>query len=89
MAYESKLRAAGYTIANYQSGSTPVTAGTSSGSTATTVTVSGASFDASDAQWTIQVLSGHTSSIQGTGLNTGEFAIDLVVVPTSSTTTAP
>ena len=88
MAYESKLRAAGYTISNYQSGSTPVTAGTGSGSTATTVTVSGAAFDASDSRWTIQVLSGNTSSIQGTGLKPGEFAIDLVVAPTSSTTTS-
>ncbi len=88
MAYESKLRAAGFTITNYQAGSTPVTSATGSGSTSTTVTLSGATFQAGDPQWTVQVVSGNTSSIQGTGLKTGEFAIDLIVVPASSTTTS-
>jgi hypothetical protein len=87
-AYQSKLSAAGYAITNTHSGSTPVTAATDSGSTATTVTVTGVSFQASDPQWTIQVVSGNTSSIRGTVLKAGEFAISLVVGPTSASTTS-
>jgi hypothetical protein len=88
MAYESKLRSAGFTITNYQAGSTPVTGATGSGSTATTLTASGATFEASDPQWTMRVASGSTSSVSGTGLRAGEFAINLIVVPTSATTTS-
>jgi hypothetical protein len=86
MAYAAKLRSAGYTVSNYQSGTTPVTGTTGSGSTATTVTLSGATFEATDSQWTIQVASGSTSSITGTGLKAGEFAINVTIVPATSTT---
>jgi hypothetical protein len=63
-----------------------VTGTTGSGSTATTVTLSGATFEATDSQWTIQVASGSTSSITGTGLKAGEFAINVTIVPATSTT---
>jgi hypothetical protein len=86
MAYEAKFRSDGYAITNYQSGATPVTTATGSGSTATTVTLSGATFEASNPQWMIQVASGSTSSVTGTGLRSGEFAINVTVIPASSTT---
>jgi hypothetical protein len=86
MAYAAKLRSAGYSINNYQSGTTPVTGTTGSASTATTLTLSGATFQATNPQWTIEVASGRTSSISGTGLKAGEFAINVTVIPTTSTT---
>ncbi|HEV3281793.1 MAG TPA: hypothetical protein VG032_09340 [Acidimicrobiales bacterium] len=85
MAYVAKLRTAGYSISNFQSGTTPVTGTTGSGSTATTVTLTGATFQATDPQWTMQVASGSTSSITGTGLKAGEFAINVTIIPTTST----
>ena len=88
MAYESKLQSAGYTISNYQSGTTPVTGSTGAGSTATTITASGATFEATDAHWRIQVASGTTSSANGSGLRAGEFALNIIVLPASSTTSS-
>jgi hypothetical protein len=86
MAYESKLRSAGYAISNYQSGTTPVTGSTGAGSTATTITASGATFEATDPHWRIQVASGTTSSANGSGLRAGEFALNITVLPASTTT---
>ncbi len=86
MAYESKLQSAGYTISKYQSGSTPVTGSTGAGSTATTITSSGATFEATDPHWKIQVASGSTSSANGSGLRAGEFALNIAVLPASTTT---
>ncbi|MGH9078708.1 MAG: hypothetical protein ACRDYE_01280 [Acidimicrobiales bacterium] len=87
MTYASKLRSAGYAITDYQSGATPVTGATGSGSTATTVTLSGTTFEATNPLWAIRVAAGSTSSVTGTGLRAGEFAINLTVLPTSSSTT--
>jgi hypothetical protein len=87
--YESKLGAAGYTITNIRSGSTPVTAVTDpgSGSTSTTITVAGTEFTAADSSWTIQVASGTTTSPTGGGLKAGEFAINITVIAHPSGTT--
>ena len=41
----------------------------------------GSTFMAKDSEWTIQVASGSTSSIKGTGLKAGEFAINITAVP--------
>ncbi len=88
-AYESKCRSAGYTITNIRSGSTPVTSEASSDSTSTTVTLTGAGFSATSSTWTVQVVSGTTSSSTGGGLRAGEFAINVTVVPTTSSSSPP
>jgi hypothetical protein len=82
-AYESKLRAAGLTVTNVQSGSTPVTGATSasSNSPSSKVTVAVATFTATDASWVVQVVSGATTSSTGGGLKSGEFSINVTVVP--------
>lgn len=85
-AYESKLRSAGFAISNYQSGTTPVTGPAATGSTSSTITATGATFEATDAQWRIQVASGNTSSANGSGLRAGEFALNITVLPASPTT---
>jgi hypothetical protein len=83
-AYQDKFQSAGYALSNIQSGSTPAT-GPASASPTTTVTLTGSVFTAKDAQWTVQVASGTTSS-SGTGvLKAGEFAINVTVVPAAST----
>lgn len=89
-AYQDKFRAAGYAVTDVRAGTTPVTepTGAASGSTATTVTVSGSTFRAANAQWTVMVVSGSTTSATGTPLKQGEFGINITAVPTSSTTTS-
>ncbi len=82
-AYQAKFQSAGYTLSNVQSGSTPVT-GAPSGSPPTTVTLSGSVFTAKNAQWTVEVESGTASSAKVSALKPGEFAINITVVPTSS-----
>jgi len=88
-AYQDKFRTAGYTVTDVQAGSTPITGATGvpSGSTTTTVTVTGSTFRATDPQWTVEVESGTTTSSTGGTLKPGEFAVNITVVPTSSTTT--
>ncbi len=82
-AYQAKLQSAGFTVSNIHSGSTPDT-GASSGSPSTTVTLTGSVFTANDAQWTVEVESGSTSSVSNGVLKAGEFAINITVVPASS-----
>jgi hypothetical protein len=82
-AYQTKFQSAGYTISNIQSGSTPDT-GSPSASPSTTLTLSGSVFTAKDAQWTVEVESGSTSSVTNGVLKAGEFAINITVVPASS-----
>ena len=88
-AYQDNFRTAGYTVTDVQAGSTPITGATGvpSGSTTTTVTVTGSTFRATDPQWTVEVESGTTTSSTGGTLKPGEFAVNITVVPTSSTTT--
>jgi hypothetical protein len=81
-AYQAQFQSAGYTLSNIQSGSTPP-AGSASGSSSTTLT--GSVFTAKNAQWTVEVESGSTSSAKNVGLKAGEFAINITVVPASST----
>jgi hypothetical protein len=83
-AYQDKFQSAGYTLSNVQSGSTPAT-GPPSGSPTTTLTLTGSAFTAKDAQWTVQVASGTTSSSKTGVLKAGEFAINITVVPAGST----
>lgn len=88
-AYQSKFQSAGYAVTNVQTGSSPVSGGTGSSSTPTTVTVTTSAFTAKNAQWTVQVLCGSsTSSTSGGGLKAGEFAVNITVIPTSSVTPA-
>ena len=82
-AYQAKFQSAGYTLSNVQSGSTPVT-GAPSGSPPTTVALTGSVFTAKDAQWTVEVESGSASSAKISALKAGEFAMNITVVPTSS-----
>ncbi|HEX3980042.1 MAG TPA: hypothetical protein VHW93_02410 [Acidimicrobiales bacterium] len=84
-AYRSKFQSAGYTISGVRSGTTPVTGGASS-ATSTTVTLTGSVFTARNAHWTVEAVSGSTSTIKGSPLKSGEFAIDIAVVPSSETT---
>jgi hypothetical protein len=86
MAYKSKLQSAGYAISNYQSGTSPVTTPAGSGSTATTITASGATFEATNQHWKIQVASGTTSSVNGTVLRSGEFGLNIAALSASSAT---
>jgi hypothetical protein len=88
--YESKFRSAGYTVTNVQTGLAPPTGSTGpgAGSTSTTVTLTGSVFTAKDAQWTVQVVTGSSSSTKGSDLRPGEFAINITVVPTSSITSS-
>ncbi len=83
-AYQGKFQSAGYTLSNIQSGSTPAT-GPPSGSPTTTLTLTGSVFTAKDAQWTVEVASGTTSSSKTGVLKAGEFAISVTVVPAGST----
>jgi|GEM_PF-7115699 len=84
-AYESKLRSAGYTVSNVQSGSaeTPPSAGAGSNSTQTTISVSGSTFTAKDAKWAVEVASGTTTASTRGTLRPGEFALNITVVPAS------
>jgi hypothetical protein len=88
--YQQQFTNAGYTISNVQSPtSTTPTSGASSsgGSTSTTVTLTGAGFTATNATWTVNVLLGSSSSAVGSELKPGQYGINIVAVPTSSTTT--
>ncbi len=85
-AYQAKFQSAGYTLSNIQSGSTPETG--ASGSPSTTITLSGSLFTAKNAQWTVQVESGSTSSVSTGVIKAGEFAINITVVPTTSSPTS-
>jgi len=82
--YQAKFQSAGYTLSNIQSGSTPAT-GPASGSPTTTLTLTGSAFTATDAQWTVEVASGTTSSSKTGVLKAGEFAVNITVVPAGST----
>ena len=82
-AYQSKFRTAGYAISNVQSGSAPDT-NASSPSPSTTITLTGSTFTAKNSQWTVEVVSGSTSSAKEGPLKAGEFAINITVVPTTS-----
>ncbi len=81
-AYQAKFQSAGYALSNIRSGSTPDTG--VSGSPSTTVTLTGSLFTAKNAQWTVQVESGSTSSVSNGVIKAGEFAINITVVPASS-----
>jgi len=83
-AYEAKFRSAGYTLSNIQSGSTSVTATTAAGATSSSITLSGASFTATGSGWTVEVLSGSTTSSTGGALRPGEYAVNITVVPAGS-----
>jgi hypothetical protein len=83
-AYESKFRSAGYTLTNIQTGTTSVTATTAAGATSSTVTLSGVSFTATGSGWTVEVLSGSTSSSTGGALRAGEYGVNITVVPAGS-----
>ena len=87
-AYQAKFQSAGYTLSNVQAGSTPVT-GVPGGSPSTTVTLTGSVFTAKDAQWTVEVESGSASSAKTSALKAGEFAVNITVVPSSSSPPAP
>ena len=80
-AYQDKLQSAGYAISNVETGSTTVTSNTAVQQT----NLAGSVFTAKNAQWTVQVESGSTSSAKGSPLKPGEFAINITVVPASST----
>ena len=82
-AYQAKFQSAGYAISNVQAGSTPDTG--SSGSPSTTITLTGSLFTAKDAQWTVEVESGSTTSVSNGVVKAGEFAINITVIPSSST----
>ena len=81
-AYQGKLQSAGYTISNVETGSTTVTSNTA---VPQNTNLAGSVFTAKNAQWTVQVESGSTSSTKGSPLKSGEFAINITVVPASST----
>jgi hypothetical protein len=70
-----------------QSGTTPVT-GAASNSTSTTVTLTGSVFTAKNAQWAVEAAAGSSSTIKGSPLKSGEFAMNITVVPISETTTS-
>jgi hypothetical protein len=82
-AYRSKLQSAGYTVSTIQSGSAPDT-NASTPSPSTTITLTGSAFTAKNSQWAVDVVSGITSS-KGGPLKAGEFAINITVVPVTST----
>jgi hypothetical protein len=82
IAYQDKLQSAGYTISNVETGSTTVTSNTA---VQQNTNLAGSVFTAKNAQWTVQVESGSTSSAKDSPLKSGEFAINITVVPASST----
>ncbi len=86
-AYQAKFESAGYTISNVRSGTAPVT-GAASSATSTTVTLTGSVFTAKNAQWAVEAASGTSSTIKGSPLRSGEFAVNITVVPISETTTS-
>ena len=81
-AYAAKFRSAGYTVSNVEAGSTGGTAPGSDGPT-TTVTVTGSTFTAKDATWTVEVATGSSSSTGGV-VHAGEFAANITVAPATS-----
>jgi len=91
-AYQAQFTNAGYKVTDVNnpqstSGTTPNTGSSSGGSTSTTVTVEGASFTAANADWTVQVELGSSSSAVGSELKPGQYGVNITAVPTSSTTT--
>ncbi len=80
-AYQSKFQSAGYTISNVETGSTTVTSNTAVGQT----NLAGSVFTAKNSQWTVEVVSGTTSSTKAGPLKAGEFAINITVAPVTST----
>ncbi len=95
--YQAQFRSDGYTVTNVETGSTATPEGQPAGSsggatsTSTTITLQGSVFTATDAQWTVEVELGSTTSPTVGKLKAGEFAINITVLPTSSvaTTTPP
>ena len=85
-AYEGEFRTSGFTVTDAENGTTPITstAGATGSSTSTTVTVDGSVFTARDAQWTVEVVGGSTTAPTTGTLKSGEFAINVTVVATSS-----
>ena len=81
-AYQAKFQSAGYAISNVQTGSTTVTTGAG---VHQNTNLTGSVFTAKDAQWTVEVESGSTSSVSNGVLKAGEFAINITVLPASST----
>jgi hypothetical protein len=69
-AYQSKLTAAGYTVANVQS--------------AASASAAGSTFSANSSKWAIQAAGGSSpSSVATSSLKNGEFALNVVVTPAS------
>ncbi len=85
-AYQAKFRSAGYTVTDAESGSTPVTAPADSpgGSTSTTLTVTGSTFTAKDASWTVLAVAASTTASTAGALKAGEFAINITVLPSAT-----
>jgi len=91
MAYHDELAAAGYGVSDVQTGSAPDvgSSGRQSDAPSTTVTITAYTFDAKGARWNIKVEAG-TSTSSTAGLKSGEFPLNITVVPTSSpSTTTP
>jgi hypothetical protein len=90
-AYLNQLKAGGYTISNLQApetGSTgSLTTAAGSGSTSTTITGTAGTFTATNPTWTINVITGKTSSGIGEALKPGETGINITATPTTKTTT--
>jgi hypothetical protein len=84
-AYQAKFQSAGYTISNVETGSTTVT---SNSTVHQNTNLTGSVFTAKNSQWAVEAASGSTSSIKGSPLKSGEFAMNITVVPISETTTS-
>ncbi len=89
--YLNQLKAGGYTISNVQApktGSTgSLTTSAGSGATSTTITGTAGTFTATNPTWTINVITGKTSSGIGQALKPGETGINITAIPTAKTTT--
>lgn len=85
--YADQFRSAGYAVSDEETGSTVVTTppGSAGGATSSTVGLEGSTFTAKNAQWTVQVEAGSsTSSVKAGPLKPGEFAINLTAVHTTA-----
>jgi hypothetical protein len=88
--YQNQFKAAGYTVSdvqNPQSVTTPTSGGAGSGTTSTTVTLTGGSFVATNDSWKVEVLGGTSSSAVSSELKAGEVGVNIIVTSKSTTTT--
>ena len=82
--YQAQFRSAGYAVTDVQAGSSSTP---TSGTTSSTISVSGSSFTAANPTWKVEVVAGSTTASTAGELKPGEFGVDITVVPATTSPT--